>query len=56
VNVRSNGDGTYSAEYVPKTGSRHTVQVNICSSLCSFIVTSDADIEQIFSFKCRLVL
>ncbi|XP_023712514.1 filamin-A isoform X3 [Cryptotermes secundus] len=28
VNVRSNGDGTYTAEYVPKTGSRHTVQVN----------------------------
>lgn len=28
VSVRSNGDGTYSAEYVPKTGSRHTVQVN----------------------------
>lgn len=56
VNVRSNGDGTYTAEYVPKTGSRHTVQVNICSSLCSFIVTSDADIEQIFSSKCWLVL
>jgi filamin len=28
VSVRSNGDGTYSAEYVPKTGLRHTVQVN----------------------------
>ncbi|XP_021916472.1 filamin-A isoform X3 [Zootermopsis nevadensis] len=28
VNVRSNGDGTYTAEYIPKTGSRHTVQVN----------------------------
>jgi filamin len=32
VNVRSNGDGTYSAEYVPKTGSRHTVQVKGCCS------------------------
>ncbi|XP_069693768.1 filamin-A isoform X2 [Periplaneta americana] len=28
VNVRSNGDGTFTCEYVPKTGSRHTVQVN----------------------------
>jgi hypothetical protein len=36
VNVRSNGDGTYNAEYVPKTGSRHTVQVNIFSSLYGF--------------------
>jgi hypothetical protein len=32
------------------------VQVNICSSLCSFIATSDADIEQIFSFKYWLVV
>lgn len=28
VNVRSNGDGTYTAEYIPKTGSRHAIQVN----------------------------
>jgi filamin len=32
VNVRSNGDGTYTAEYIPKTGSRHTVQVQ-CNAL-----------------------
>lgn len=38
VSVHSNGDGTYSAEYVPKTGSRHTVQVKSFSSLYSFIL------------------
>jgi len=49
VSVRSNGDGTYSAEYVPKAGSRHTVQVEYCSSLYSFVLECQTPILEQYS-------
>jgi hypothetical protein len=56
VNVRSNGDGTYTAEYVPKTGSRHTVQVNIFSPCSLFLQLQMQSLNKCSSFLCSLVL
>jgi hypothetical protein len=62
VNVRSNGDGTYTAEYVPKTGSRHTVQVYILSSLFSCSLSSlllqvqMQTLNNMSPFTCSLLL